>query len=335
MQQKAKVRRFDAGDAEAAKQWQSDCRRGLARGLKFEGFLARRAAGKTIDPLNVKIAAEEERAKYTLTRIALDVMPGWNIPALVTVPKAGEGPFPAVVFVKGIMECVYPEGKLFAWSEYVKSRGLKDGALGYGAVLAENGYVTIAADCMVASPLAADLEERMVLTHPSAPDGARNKEAYRLSNGTERFQIGIRLVDHLCSRTDVDAHRIGAVGCCKWGAVACQVAALDPRVQAVVSSCILMRDGQNVPFRHAGPDQPPFDLLDLYGLIAPRPILCQFGETDGFRPAYPTEAELEEVRRRYGVLGGRGEDFEAFWHPGKHIVERGSMPGFFGKALAK
>jgi hypothetical protein len=39
------------------------------------------------------------------------------------------------------------------------------------------------------------------------------------------------------------------------------------------------------------------------------------------------------VRRRYGVLGGRGEDFEVFWHPGKHIIEQSSMPGFFGKIL--
>jgi len=97
------------------------------------------------------------------------------------------------------LEGVYPESKLFAWSEHLKKRGLKDGALGYGAIMAENGYVTIAADCTVTSPLALD---------------------------------------------------------------------------------------------------------------------------------------LKEVRRRYGILGGRGENFEVFRQPGKHIIESSSMPDFFGKALA-
>ena len=330
----AQVRRFDAKTPQEAKQWQSECRRGLARGLKLEGFLAKRTGAKITDPLNVKVLTREERAKYTLYKIALDVTPGWRIPALLTVPNAGDGPFRGVVFVEGAMEYVYPEGKLFAWSEYVKNRSLKDGALGYGAVLAEKGYVTIAADCLVASPLAPDFKKRPLLTHPGTPDYARDQETYRRSNSTERFQIGVRLVDYLCSRKDVNAGRIGVVGLCKWGAAACQLAALDPRIKAVVSSCTLMRDGKKVPWRFAGPDQPPFDLLDLYGLIAPRPILCQFGEKDGYRPAYPTEAELKDVRRRYGILGGRPKDLVVFWHPGKHIVEQSSMPGFFGKALA-
>jgi len=327
MRQKAEVRSFDAGHAQAARQWQSDCRRGLTRGLNLEAFLAGRAAGK-VDPLNAEITAEESRGTYTLHEIALDVMPGWRIPALLTVPKAGDGSFPGVVFVGATMEGVYPESKLFPWSEYLKSRGLKDGALGYGAIMAENGYVTIAAAGLPASPLAPDLEERTPLTHPGAPDGARN------SNATERFQIQVRLADYLCSRGEVNAGRIGIVGCCKWAAAACQVAALDLRIGAVVSSCLLMRDGRSVPFPFAGPDQPPFELPDLYGLIAPRPVLCQFGENDQHRPSYPTEAELEEVRRRYGVLGARAGDFEVFWHPGKHIIEQSSMPVFFGKALA-
>lgn len=324
-----RVRNFDAKTPEQARQWQEDCRLGLIEGLAVDEFLKKRNGGKTIDPLNVKVVAQEDRGQYTLYKITLDVMPGWNIPALLTVGKKGNGPFPAVVCVEAHKEHVYPEGKLNHWNELVKNRGWTE----FGSILAKNGYITVAADFIVASPLAPDFKERRMLTHPGTPAYARNKSTHKRSNTTERIQIGIRLLDYLCSRKDVNSSKLGCVGLCKWAAAACHVAAVDSRIKGVVSSCALARDKKEVPWRFAGDEQPRFDLLDLYSLIAPRPILCQFGKADKYRPQYPTAAELEEMRRRYGILGGRPVDLEVFWHPGKHIVETSSLPGFFERAF--
>ena len=45
----------------------------------------------------------------------------------------------------------------------------------------------------------------------------------------------IRGIDYLCSRPDVDANRIGAMGTSQGGGIALAVGALDPRVKAVVA----------------------------------------------------------------------------------------------------
>ena len=298
------ARRFDAGNAEEAKSWQSECRRGLAAGQALSGFLETRAD----TPLNATITGTQDMGHSTFSKMTFDVTPEWTTEALLTVPKQGER-FPAVLCVHALKEDVYPQAEYCVSNVGKRNR---KGRQPYGAALAERGFVTIAADF-----------------NAPAPDAAGRER----SNGSERIRLGLRLVDCLCARDDVDAGRIGTVGICKWAVVACHLAALDPRIRAVVSACALMRDQHGVPFPMAGADLPPFDLPDLYGLLAPRPVLCQFGEADPMRPQYPTEAEIEETRRRYVVLGGRREDIEVLWHAGGHTADLGSLPDFFDRAL--
>jgi len=297
------ARRFDAGNAEEAKSWQSECRRGLAAGQALSGFLETRAD----TPLNATITGTEDMGHSTFFKMTFDVTPEWTTEALLTVPKQG-GRFPAVLCVHALKEDVYPQAEYCVWPHADKKKRRKP----YGAALAERGFVTIAADF-----------------NAPAPDAAGRER----SNGAERIQVGLRLVDCLCARDDVDAGRIGAVGICKWAVVACHLAALDPRIKAVVSACALMRDLDGVPFLMAGADLPPFDLPDLYGLLAPRPLLCEFGEVDRMRSQYPTEADIEEARRRYAMLGARREDVEVLWHAAGHIADPASLPCFFERVL--
>lgn len=298
------ARRFDAGNAEEAKSWQSECRRGLAAGQALSGFLETRAD----TPLNATITGTQDMGHSTFSKMTFDVTPEWTTEALLTVPKQGER-FPAVLCVHALKEDVYPQAEYCVSNVGKRNR---KGRQPYGAALAERGFVTIAADF-----------------NAPAPDAAGRER----SNGSERIRLGLRLVDCLCARDDVDAGRIGAVGICKWAVVACHVAALDPRIKAVVSACALMRDLDGVPFPMAGADLPPFDLPDLYGLLAPRPLLCEFGEVDRMRSQYPTEADIEEARRRYAMLGARREDVEVLWHAAGHIADPASLPCFFERVL--
>ena len=298
------ARRFDAGNAEEAKSWQSECRRGQAAGQALSGFLETRAD----TPLNATITGTQDMGHSTFSKMTFDVTPEWTTEALLTVPKQGER-FPAVLCVHALKEDVYPQAEYCVSNVGKRNR---KGRQPYGAALAERGFVTIAADF-----------------NAPAPDAAGRER----SNGSERIRLGLRLVDCLCARDDVDAGRIGAVGICKWAVVACHVAALDPRIKAVVSACALMRDLDGVPFPMAGADLPPFDLPDLYGLLAPRPLLCEFGEVDRMRSQYPTEADIEEARRRYAMLGARREDVEVLWHAAGHIADPASLPCFFERVL--
>src|SRR4029453_9019259 len=60
-----------------------------------------------------------------------------------------------------------------------------------------------------------------------------------IGEGVARYFIwdAMRSLDYLTSRPEVDASRIGAVGCSGGGALTTYIGALDPRVKAVASAC--------------------------------------------------------------------------------------------------
>jgi len=309
-----RVRHFDASTLEEARCWQAQCKRGLAVGLGVSEFLEQRAAegaaGEPAAPLNAEITFTKDIGHSNFFKMTFEVTPQWKAEALMTVPKKTGGRFPAVLCVQGVKEDIYPQTEFCVWP--YREKRISEGWQPYAHCLAERGYVTISAG----------------FQYP--PPGVTGRE---MSNGAERVMIGIRLLDYLCERDDVDAGSIGAIGICRWGGVACHMAAFDARISALVCTAMLARDQQGVPWPFAGANQPPFDLPDLCSLTAPLPVLYQFGENDPLRPLYPTDAEMEEVKRRHVICGGRRDDIEILWHPGRHAVDPGSPPDFFDRTM--
>lgn len=178
-----------------------------------------------------------------------------------------------------------------------------------GTVLAEAGFITLSLDVQ--------------------GDRVHKPEL----GGNERLVPGIRAVDYLTTRPDVDREKIGVAGLCRWGAIAVFDAHLDPRIKAVVTAACLFKAAPGGRY-YATLGDDPHDFRDCYAMLAPRPLLVQLGKADGYLPMFPGEQDLADARKAYEVFG-RPECFQIHWHPGGHMIEGSSLPAFFNKAFAK
>ena len=108
-------------------------------------------------------------------------------------------------------------GKLAAIAVCGPFGAVKEQAAGlYAQTMAERGFLTMAFD-------------------PSFTGESGGQPRYMASPdiNTEDFQAA---VDYLSLREDVDAEKIGIIGICGWGGMALNVAALDTRIKATVTS---------------------------------------------------------------------------------------------------
>jgi hypothetical protein len=131
-----------------------------------------------------------------------------------------------------------------------------------------------------------------------------------------RWEIwdGIRAVDYLLTRSDVDVNRISITGTSGGGAQAAHIGALDTRIKVVAPSCYI----SSLPMRaynrsFADPDSDPEQ--DLYGtvssgvdhaglllLVYPRPLFIASAVLDFFpiEGSRKTFREVSEMYRRFG-----------------------------------
>ncbi len=139
-----------------------------------------------------------------------------------------------------------------------------------------------------------------------------------------RVYDAMRAVDYLCSRSDVDAKRIGVTGCSGGGTLTSMAAGCDERFAAVAPSCYITTFLRNVANElPVDAEQMPYDLAanggemaDLLLTYAPRPVRILAQERDFFdvRGAHETYAMLKKL---YTLLG-KPENITLVVGPDKH-----------------
>jgi len=136
--------------------------------------------------------------------------------------------------------------------------------------------------------------------------------AYLAGANLARWEIwdGIRAVDYLLTRPEVDGERISITGTSGGGTQAALIAALDQRIKVAVPSCYISALPMRISNRiFADPDSDPEQ--DLFGMISngvdhpgllllmyPRPVLVAAAVLDFF-PIEGTRKTIREVQRLY------------------------------------
>ena len=174
---------------------------------------------------------------------------------------------------------------------------------GYAKELARRGYVVIAPDY----PSFGDL---------TGYDFAND----RYVSGTMKGVVNhMRCVDLLASRDDVDATRIGVIGHSLGGHNAMFVAAFDPRLKVVVTSCGWTPFHDYYGGKIAGwtsdrymprlrdvykldPDRVPFDFYEVVAAIAPRAFFSNSPLRDGNFDARGVRKAERESKKVYQLF---------------------------------
>ncbi|HEV2273742.1 MAG TPA: acetylxylan esterase [Acidobacteriaceae bacterium] len=260
-------------------------------------------------PLRGRTVGTIARESYRIEKLIYESLPEVYVTAHLYVPTAGNGPFPAVLAPLGHTS----DGKNYRNYQYCYQN------------LARKGYVVLAYD-----PFGQGERSQYLVPGTSEPrfgPTADHNQAGRpmllLGTGLARYRVwdGIRSLDYLLSRPEVDPHRIGCTGHSGGATVTMYLMALEPRIQAAVA---VEGNYENVagPFfdppgaiadaeqNIAGSLSRGLDRGDLLNAFAPKPfLLCYTVHDEGqtYSPVYQ-EAIAEnyaELARIYGILGAK------------------------------
>ena len=150
--------------------------------------------------------------------------------------------------------------------------------------------------------------------------------AHLLGWGMAQFRIwdGIRAIDYLQTRKDIDGSRIGMMGQSGGGTLTAYLAALDERLKAACPSCFICsmrtlaedwgpQDCEQIIF---GQLPKGLNHLALSLMVWPRPIRLTFAEEDAFpfRGALSTFASVKMFYNKFG--NGEMADYQSA--PGPH-----------------
>lgn len=276
--------------AEAVTQRQATVARTLARAIN--PFTVSDA------PLNARITRTQRRDGYRIEHVLFDSLPGYRVTALAYVPD-GTGPFPAVLGTAGHSV----EGKAHTLYQHAWISMARRGFLvlaydppGQGERLEYYDQATKKSSVGVGVPEHVMTGQQLLLTGSTLA-------AYMVQDGR-------RAIDYLLTRGDVDPARLAVAGNSGGGTQAALLAALEPRLAAIVASCY-MTSWQQL-WRGPGPQDteqivPGFlssqlDFADFAIAAAPRGFLVSSAVRDYF-PIEGARGCHTELRQLYGVLG--------------------------------
>jgi dienelactone hydrolase len=255
------------------------------------------------EPCDLKPILRETIKKdgYRIESITYEVEPGDRVPAYVLVPDGvnAANPAPAVA-VWHQHNGAYHFGK-------VEPAGLAGSEMHHtGVALAKLGYVAICPDALC-------FGERQ---HPKMKRGDFERFEflrYVVAGKCMAWKNILdmrRAIDLLCSRPEVKADRIGCYGHSMGSTHTWLVGPWEPRLKCLVGNCCLPTYAaiHRTNILHCFPNFIPGwlqygDTPDIAGLIAPRKLHLNFGETDSGSPIEEVREGIQTIAKAYAAAG--------------------------------
>ena len=249
-------------------------------------------------PLHPRIAGTVQMDGFRIEKLIFASLPGFYVSALVYVPEDKNKKHPAIL---------------------VPSGHAANGKVHYQALcqrLVQRGYVVLCWDPVGQGERSQFWDAKAGKSRYNlicAEHAVLGNMAYLAGTNLARWEIwdGIRAVDYLLTRPDVDAERINITGTSGGGFQAAHIAALDRRIKVAMPSCFITALPMRIYNRiFKDPDSDPEQ--DLYGMISnqvdhaglllmmyPRPVLVAAAVLDYF-PIEGTHKTVREVTELYG-----------------------------------
>jgi len=251
--------------------------------------------------LHPQITGHIEMNGYSIEKLIFQSLPGVYVTALVYSPDDHSQRHPAVLVPAGHA----PDGK-------IHYQGLSQR-------LVSRGYVVIAWDPLGQGERSQFWDAKAGKSRYNlicAEHAILGNMAYLAGANLARWEIwdGIRAVDYLLTRPDVDGERISITGTSGGGTQTALIAALDPRIKVAVPSCYITSLPMRMANRiYADPDSDPEQ--DLYGMVSrgedhpgllllmyPRPVMVASAILDFF-PIEGARKSFREVQFLYDKFG--------------------------------
>lgn len=262
-------------------------------------------------PLNPRITGKLDREKYVIEKVIFESRPGFLVTANLYLPKGAKKPAPAVVGSCGhsLNGKAEPAYESFAQS------------------LAKMGYVVLIYD-----PIGQG--ERVQYGHIKGTHLRPGVYEHLLIGnqqllvgeffGSWRAWDGMRALDYLLTRPEVDPAHVGITGNSGGGTMTTWLCGVEPRWTMAAPGCFVTSFRRNMENELPADSEqcPPqclkfgLDHLDFLAAMAPKPIVILAKEKDFF-DARGSEEAYSQLQNLYSLLGAK-ENIHLFTGPTEH-----------------
>jgi dipeptidyl aminopeptidase/acylaminoacyl peptidase len=168
-------------------------------------------------PLNARVTKTTKRDGFAIEHVTFESLPGYLVTANLYLPD-GAGRHPAILMSMGHWDSGKAAGQLISSN------------------LAKKGFAVLAYDPVGQGERQQAYDARIgrsLIGGATEQHFSNGAAAVLMGQAVARYFIhdGMRAIDYLVSRPEVDAERIGATGCSGGGTQTTYIAALDPRVK--------------------------------------------------------------------------------------------------------
>jgi cephalosporin-C deacetylase-like acetyl esterase len=251
-------------------------------------------------PLNARVTAVLDRGDFKIEKIIFESQPHFYVTANLYVPKSGRAPYPAILYPLGHESGAKAHE---TWQIMLCS-------------LAKKGYVALAWDPIGQGERIQmwdeDFEDSKVRAS-TTEHTIQGIQCLLAGDHVARYTIwdGIRALDYLLSRPEVDSKRVACTGNSGGGTHTTYLSALDDRIQVAAPSCYMSSWRQML--RTLGPQDAEqvfpnwlkdgLDYPDFIYAFAPKPYLILSAIRDFFpiAGARETYAETKGVYEKIGA----------------------------------
>ncbi len=253
-------------------------------------------------PLNAQTTGTLERETFTVEKVIFESHPGFYVTGALFLPKERQNPAPAVIYCSGHTDLGFR-------SETYQHILIN---------LVSKGFIVFAFD---------PIGQGERLQYPDAESGKSKaggptaEHSYAgvqtLLTGTSLTDYfiwdGVRALDYLETRPEVDMKRIGITGRSGGGTQTAQIAACDDRIYAAAPECYITnfkrllqsigpQDAEQNPYKAIAKG---FDHPDYLHIRAPKPTLI-ITTTNDFFSIQGARETFAEVQKSYVALGKPG-----------------------------
>ncbi len=280
-------------------------------------------------PLKPRITGTIEHGSHRVENIIFESRPGFLVTANLYLPKGRTGPFPGVIGTCGHSN----NGKA--------EKAYQSFAQG----LARQGYA-----CLIYDPISQG--ERLQYPDENLKSKIRPGVGEHLYGGNQQFLVGdflgtwrawdgIRALDYLLTRDEVDPQHLGVTGNSGGGTMTTWLCGVEGRWTMAAPSCFVTTFRRNMENElPADTEQCPpralslhLDHADFLAAMAPKPVIILAKERDFF-DARGAEEAYARLKRIYSLLGAE-DNISLFIGPSYHGFSqenREAMYGWFNRA---
>lgn len=299
----------------------------------------RKLLGNWPKPADLKpdLYSREEKEKYIREKWVIQSEKDCYVPLYLLIPKGIKKKAPAIL-------CCHGHGQY--GKDPIAGVGFNNAERGnniflhnynYGEQMAEKGFITICPDWR-------SFGERMGYSNPYEPRDICNIHFIQhlilgeTLLGANIFD-GMRVIDFLITRKEVDKNRIGCMGLSFGGTMATYMALLDERIKATDIICYATSTEHYVINRpnFCGSQLVPYlyqyaDVGDVIAAIAPNPLLIESGATDNCFYLHSARKAHQIVKKAYQIAEAENNLWIEIF-PGAHSFSGRKAFEFFKKYL--